>query len=253
MSNDRVKEYWEYEACGTHSYITKTLKPLSAEWFREVVDYRKKVEPFIDSAARFIEMKGQDVLEIGVGAGVDHVEIAKNAGNTYGVDLTEMAISVTKAHLECNGLESQLEVADAEKLPFKSSSFDQVWSWGVIHHSDRTEKVVDEIYRVLKPGGTFKGMIYNRQSLAVYYNWLVQLIRHGKIYTDLDQLIAREIESSGTTAYTLSTAHQLFSKFVVTGITNEVTVSDHQFPLSKILTNLVPNLGWYWVFECRKE
>jgi membrane-bound lytic murein transglycosylase MltF len=39
-------------------------------------------------------------------------------------------------------------------LPFPDASFDHVYSWGVIHHSPKPERIVSEIYRVLRKGGT---------------------------------------------------------------------------------------------------
>ena len=52
-------------------------------------------------------------------------------------------------------MKSNLQRIDAENLPFKDNYFDIVYSWGVIHHSEDTEQVVKEIYRILKPGGHF--------------------------------------------------------------------------------------------------
>ncbi|MFH1645757.1 MAG: methyltransferase domain-containing protein, partial [Candidatus Omnitrophota bacterium] len=47
-------------------------------------------------------------------------------------------------------------------------SFDFVWSWGVIHHSSNTRKILEEINRVLKPGGKAVIMVYHR-NLWNYY------------------------------------------------------------------------------------
>jgi ubiquinone/menaquinone biosynthesis C-methylase UbiE len=58
--------------------------------------------------------------------------------------------------------------ADAEQLPFPSASFDFIWSWGVIHHSSRTGRVVREIARVSRPGAECRIMVYNRASTWAY-------------------------------------------------------------------------------------
>jgi ubiquinone/menaquinone biosynthesis C-methylase UbiE len=58
---------------------------------------------------------------------------------------------------------------DAEQMDFKDEQFDFVWSWGVIHHSARPERIVRQVHRVLKPSGQFRVMVYHRRSLA---RWL---------------------------------------------------------------------------------
>jgi ubiquinone/menaquinone biosynthesis C-methylase UbiE len=63
----------------------------------------------------------------------------------------------------------RFEVANAEEgLPFPGASMDHVYSFGVIHHSPAPEKIVREIYRILKSGGTFTVMLYNRNSINYY-------------------------------------------------------------------------------------
>jgi SAM-dependent methyltransferase len=53
-------------------------------------------------------------------------------------------------------------------LKFEDNSFDFIWSWGVVHHSANPRRILKEIYRVLKPGGTFKAMVYYRSFWSYY-------------------------------------------------------------------------------------
>ena len=62
------------------------------------------------------------------------------------------------------GLDADIRCADAESLPYDDQTFDFVWSWGVIHHSARTARIVREIARVLKPHGESRVMVYNREG-----------------------------------------------------------------------------------------
>jgi SAM-dependent methyltransferase len=108
------------------------------------------------------------------------------------------------------GLTSQLECADAERLPFDDNSFDLVYSWGVLHHSPNTPKAIDEVFRVLRPGGIARVMIYHRWSISGYLLWL----RYGMLAgMNLEQVYARYLESPGTKAYTVAEAEQMFAKF----------------------------------------
>jgi ubiquinone/menaquinone biosynthesis C-methylase UbiE len=166
--NARVRTYWEKEPCGTNRDITDNTEEYSLEWFQRIEDYRYTVEPFILSAAQFARHKGKKILEIGVGAGTDHLQWAKAGLECYGVDITEVAVETTRKHLNLHGFQSNLQRVDAETLPFGDDSFDIVYSWGVIHHSEYPDKIVNEIYRVLRPSGEFIGMMYGRHSLVAF-------------------------------------------------------------------------------------
>jgi ubiquinone/menaquinone biosynthesis C-methylase UbiE len=162
--NEDVRQYWDQEACGTYKSVVGALPELSREWFASVEQHRYAMEPFIHTIAEFPTHRGKTVLEVGVGAGTDHLQWARAGAVCFGVDLTQRAIDTTRAHLTLHGFSSTLQRIDAETLPFPDASFDVVYSWGVIHHSARPEQIVREIRRVLKPEGMFIGMLYARHS-----------------------------------------------------------------------------------------
>jgi ubiquinone/menaquinone biosynthesis C-methylase UbiE len=123
----------------------------------------------------FSELDGKEVLEIGCGTGVHARLLAEAGANLSAVDLTPTAVDLTRKRLELHGLSADVREADAEHLPYEDASFDFVWSWGVIHHSESTENVVREIARVLRPGGTLALMVYHRSSTTYWIQY--QLIR----------------------------------------------------------------------------
>jgi ubiquinone/menaquinone biosynthesis C-methylase UbiE len=61
---------------------------------------------------------------------------------------------------------------DAEDMEFADASFDFIWSWGVIHHSADTRRVLAEMNRVLRPSGRATVMVYHR-------NWWNFFVVHG--------------------------------------------------------------------------
>ena len=83
-----------------------------------------------------------------------------------GVDLTQRGVDLTRERLALEGLEAEVRVADAEALPFEDASFDIVYSWGVLHHSPNTQQAVNEVHRVLKPGGVARVMIVGVSSVG---------------------------------------------------------------------------------------
>src|SRR5258706_15301897 len=172
-----VKEYWEAAPCGTRD----ALKTDEQATFRELERQRYTREPFITTFAGFESTTGLDVLEVGVGAGTDHLRFARAGARCTGVDLTEAAITMTGRRLTLEGLSSRLLSADAENLPFPDSTFDYVYSWGVIHHSPDPKTAAKEILRVLRPGGKFCVMIYNRRSVVALQAWLRFGLARGRI------------------------------------------------------------------------
>jgi SAM-dependent methyltransferase len=57
---------------------------------------------------------------------------------------------------------------DAEEMSFPDASFDYIWTWGVIHHSADTRRILEQMRRVLRPGGRANVMVYHR-SVYKYY------------------------------------------------------------------------------------
>jgi SAM-dependent methyltransferase len=153
------------------------------------------------------------VLEIGVGLGADHLGFAQAGARLNGVDLTPRAIEHTRRRLEAFGQQSSLQTADAENLPFSDACFDVVYSWGVLHHSPNTPKAIDEVWRVLRPGGSARIMIYHTHSFVGYMLWIRYALLAGRPGLSLAQIYAVHLESPGTKAYTVDEARTLFERF----------------------------------------
>lgn len=205
-----VQAFWEEASCGEAYAVGET----QLAQLREHARQRYALEPFIARFASFAEGSNRDVLEIGVGMGADHLEWAKSGPRRLiGVDLTERAIGWTRARMNAEGHVSELRVADAECLPFSDRTFDIVYSWGVLHHSPNTPAAIDEVFRVLRPGGTARVMVYHRYSVVGLLLWTRYALLTGRFRTSLSEIYSRYLESPGTKAYSPREARSLFSQF----------------------------------------
>jgi ubiquinone/menaquinone biosynthesis C-methylase UbiE len=205
-----VHDFWERAPCGEAYAQGEELRERLEAQARE----RYKLEPYIREFARFWEGAGREVLEIGVGLGADHLEWARaHPRRLAGVDLTERAARMTRDRIELHGFRPMLQVGDAENLPFADESFDIVYAWGVLHHSPDTQRAIDEVRRVLRPGGRACVMIYHRHAIVGYMLWLRYALLRGRPWWSLRRVYAEHLESPGTKAYTVREAKRLFRRF----------------------------------------
>lgn len=163
---ERVRAFWQAHPCGTKFSDAEIG---TREFFERVEAHRYAKEWHIPDAADFAGARGLRVLEIGCGLGTDGAQFAKAGADYTGVDLTDAAIDLARKRFEASGLPGEFRVADAEHLDFADDSFDLVYSHGVLHHTPDTARAVQEIHRVLKPGGRAIVMLYHRGS----YNYRV--------------------------------------------------------------------------------
>jgi SAM-dependent methyltransferase len=162
---DRSRKQWSADPCG--STTVKTTFG-TKEYFEELERVRyQEYASWMKEDIGFDRHAGERLLEVGVGMGSDHAQWARGGAVCTGIDLTPKCIEITKQRFELYGLRSDLRVMDAEKLDFPSESFDLVYSFGVLHHTPGTQEAIDEIHRVLKPGGRAIVMLYHRDSLHV--------------------------------------------------------------------------------------
>ena len=196
---ERVHDHWNKESCG-EVYAGSDGHDLSAQ-----ERTRYQLEPYIAGFAHFDEAPGKDVLEVGVGMGADHLQWARARPRSLsGVDLTERAIGHTTGRIREAGFVSDLRVADAESLPFPDNSFDIVYSWGVIHHSPDTQRCLGEIFRVLRPGGVARIMVYNKWSLVGLMLWTRFGLLTGRPWRSMADIYKSHLQGPATKAYTVS-------------------------------------------------
>jgi len=165
VSVNEVKAFWEANPLCAE-FIP--YEPGTPEFFREHDRLRFESEP-PEIQRRFYEWdqhSGKRILDVGCGIGYVAALYAKGGAKVTAVDITEKGVEITKKRLAYLGLSGEVQVANAEELPFPNDSFDVVTSFGVLHHTPDTAKALREVLRVLKPGGTTYLMFYHRNSFA---------------------------------------------------------------------------------------
>ncbi len=128
--------------------------------------------------------EGKAVLEIGFGTGFTLVELAKSVGKTgrvCGIDVTPAMVKITRKRLEKEGLIDKVQVCqgDARNIPFEDNVFDAVYMASTLELFDTPDipKVLEEIKRVLKPGGRLGVVSMSKEGhedslFLKFYEWL---------------------------------------------------------------------------------
>jgi ubiquinone/menaquinone biosynthesis C-methylase UbiE len=164
---------WGADPCG--GAVGQALEG-TPEFFR-AVDRERYVSyaPWLPAAAGFDEFSGRRLLEIGCGMGTDLAQFARGGAEVFAVDLTPRHLAIARQRLLTEAQPVRLVRSDGESLPFPDNSFDVVYSFGVLHHTPGTQAAIDELGRVLKPGGVAVIALYHRNS--VFYWFYVMLVR----------------------------------------------------------------------------
>ena len=142
-----------YKLSSYHAYNTKMPGYYDSAYFIRLGKIRHWYETIINSLT--LESADLKILDVGCGTGTLLAELAKSgAANLSGVDLAEGILSdARKKFFELN-IEVDLRAADVEdRIPWEDNVFDIVTTTGALHHFYRPFDALDEIKRVLKPGG----------------------------------------------------------------------------------------------------
>jgi O-antigen/teichoic acid export membrane protein/SAM-dependent methyltransferase len=261
----RAREQWTADPCGSH--VAQGLPFGTREYFDAIEDYRYEVfGPWIKSDLGFGSHPGERLLEVGCGMATDLLQFARGGSRVIGIDITPRSIEIARKRFEVYNLDGAFAIGDAENLAFPDHSFDLVYSFGVLHHTPNTQRAIEEIRRVLRPGGQAIVMLYNRSSL---YYWGSIFLKHGLLRgeifgSSLSDIMSRRVEYSevGATplvkAYTHAEARKLFSLFdecriQVRQLTRESLGLPGRLLPQRVFRWLERTLGWNLVITATRR
>jgi SAM-dependent methyltransferase len=102
---------------------------------------------------------GETVLDLGSGGGIDVLLSARRvgpSGKAYGLDMTDDMLALARENQKKAGIENvEFLKGEIEKIPLPDNSVDVIISNCVINLSADKDRVLQEAFRVLKPGGRF--------------------------------------------------------------------------------------------------
>jgi len=152
-------------------------------------------------------------LEVGPGPGYLGLEWLSNTEGTTlrGLDISEDMIAIAQRNAAEYGLTDRVKYVrgDARKMPFENEYFDAVFSNGSLHEWGQPVEILNEIARVLKPGGKYliSDLRRDMNPLMKWFLWIMTRPREMR----------SGLVSSINASYTLAEAETLLLKTKLQG------------------------------------
>jgi ubiquinone/menaquinone biosynthesis C-methylase UbiE len=143
------------DAAATKGYIGIGMEGFIANWYARQT--AKDIDEFKSTARRLSSQikAGSRVLEIAPGPGYLAIELAKLTGcRMVGLDISRAFVRIASENAEKAGVDVCFDQGDAADLPYPTNGFDFIFCRAAFKNFARPLAALDEMHRVLKPGGT---------------------------------------------------------------------------------------------------
>jgi arsenite methyltransferase len=167
---------------------------------------------------------GDIVLDLGSGGGIDVLLSAKRVGPTgkaYGLDMTDEMLALAEENKRKAGVGNvEFLKGEIEKIPLPDDSVDVIISNCVINLSGNKDRVLQEAFRVLKPGGRFavsdvvtRGEMPPeiRNSILLWVGCVAGALEEGEYRNKLAAAGFEHIEVEPTRIYRIEDAREFLS------------------------------------------
>ncbi|MDX2437883.1 MAG: methyltransferase domain-containing protein [Acidobacteriota bacterium] len=182
---------------------------------------RKTVAVIVDALrSAGLDPRRARVLDIGCSTGILTHHYAGIFGHVVGVDIDDGAIEWAQINRAAENIEYR--VGDSMELPFSASEFDVVTCTHIYEHVPDAQRMADEIFRVLKPGGVCYFAAENRMRLWDGHYDLPLLTVLPKTPADWFVRLMRRGEGRYETHFTVRGLRRLVQRFEIVDYTRTV-------------------------------
>lgn len=143
---------------------------VAAQWWSDDIRWVRTLKNMVPGRLAyfddFIDWQGKAVLDLGCAGGFLAEALDDRGARVTGIDPASEAIAAARAHAEDAGRTITYDVGLGESLPYGDAIFDAVACVDVLEHVNDLQQVLNEVARVLKPGGMFFFDTINRNPLS---------------------------------------------------------------------------------------
>jgi SAM-dependent methyltransferase len=130
------------------------LVPFTRNWFQHIEQQRyRRPGAWIPRVLEFGRHAGETILGLGDGLGTDWLQYARRGASVIACSDSREQLGLIQLNFRLSDHEARIAHAPPHALPFDGATIDVVCIQGLLHEVERPDLVIDEVYRVLRPGG----------------------------------------------------------------------------------------------------
>ena len=174
LTNENA-EFWD-ELCGTGLAKHLGVTDSSAESLEKYDNFYFEIYPYLNDYINTSDLKGKDILEIGLGYGTVSSHLAKSGSNYSGLDIASGPVKMVNHRLELLSVSGKAVIGSILEPPFEEESFDTIVAIGSLHHTGDLQLAIDSCYKLLRPEGELIFMVYNAYSYRRFVKAFIKTV-----------------------------------------------------------------------------
>jgi len=177
----------------------EAVEPYTLQWFLDIEDRRhRRHGRWIPKVLEFGKHAGDTLLGMGNGLGTDWIQYARHGASVVVCSAAAGQLALIRRNFELRGLRGRFLHAATDSLPLESASIDVACLSSVLPAPSNC-RLVDEVYRVLKPGGKVLAVTPAKYDVDYWYRvcfplaaWLTR--KKTDVHADAPRFSARRLK-----------------------------------------------------------
>jgi ubiquinone/menaquinone biosynthesis C-methylase UbiE len=160
-----------HEAMAASPRLAEAPEPFTLQWFLEIENQRHgRNGRWIPRILEFAKHTGETLLGVGDGLGTDWLQYARHGASVIVSSPSVEQLQLIRRNFEQRGLEGRFHHAPATALPVEANSIDVVCVSSLLQDHTDARAIVDEVYRVLKPGGKVLALVPAKYDVDCWFH-----------------------------------------------------------------------------------
>jgi ubiquinone/menaquinone biosynthesis C-methylase UbiE len=143
--------------------------------------------PFVDNAIDYFKTidNGRFYIDLPCGDGRNLTKLCKKLPVVIGADSSVSALEISKERLSVDTIRnSLLHYCDIFNTGYLNDQFDGIFCWDLLGHLVNVEKAIDELLRIIKPGGILVGSLFTTEDSTIDDEKMISIGDKEFIYND---------------------------------------------------------------------